>query len=184
MALINRISRLIKTDFHAVLDQIEEPEQMLKQAIRDMEDELTITEQRIALGAHEQENICTRKREIEEDMTELGQELDLCFESGKDNLARSLIRKKLETGRLLKRFNSRCEVNQKQLEEQRTLCDENRATLERLRQKAELFEQHAPSPASGFSDADDLFRLGREMTVTDEEVDIALLREKNARRTS
>ena len=36
MALINRISRLFQADFHAVLDQIEEPEQILKQAIRDM----------------------------------------------------------------------------------------------------------------------------------------------------
>jgi phage shock protein A len=33
MALINRISRLFKADFHAVLDQIEEPEGLLKQAI-------------------------------------------------------------------------------------------------------------------------------------------------------
>ena len=40
MALINRVSRLFRADFHAVLDQIEEPELLLKQAIRDMEDEL------------------------------------------------------------------------------------------------------------------------------------------------
>ncbi|RLA35148.1 MAG: hypothetical protein DRR11_01080, partial [Gammaproteobacteria bacterium] len=55
MALINRISRLFKADFHAVLDQIEEPEQLLKQAIRDMEDELATTEQSIILCAHDQE---------------------------------------------------------------------------------------------------------------------------------
>ncbi len=54
MALINRISRLFKADFHAVLDQIEEPEQILKQAIRDMEDDLATTEQRVALCAHDQ----------------------------------------------------------------------------------------------------------------------------------
>ena len=40
MALINRVSRLFKADFHAVLDQLEEPEQILKQAIRDMEDDM------------------------------------------------------------------------------------------------------------------------------------------------
>jgi len=43
MALINRISRLFKADFHAVLDHIEEPEALLKQAIRDMEDDLAKT---------------------------------------------------------------------------------------------------------------------------------------------
>jgi len=49
MALINRLSRLFRADFHAVLDQIEEPEALLKQAIRDMEDDLANTEQRIKL---------------------------------------------------------------------------------------------------------------------------------------
>ena len=44
MALITRISRLFKADFHAVLDQIEEPEQLLRQAIREMEDDLDATE--------------------------------------------------------------------------------------------------------------------------------------------
>ena len=42
MALITRISRLFQADFHAVLDRIEEPEQLLKQAIREMEDSLEL----------------------------------------------------------------------------------------------------------------------------------------------
>ena len=68
MALINRISRLFKSDFHAVLDQIEEPEQLLKQAIRDMEDELASAEQRIALCAHDQDSLSARKNELESAM--------------------------------------------------------------------------------------------------------------------
>ena len=35
MPLINRISRLFKADFNAVLDNIEEPELLLHQAIRE-----------------------------------------------------------------------------------------------------------------------------------------------------
>jgi phage shock protein A len=49
MALLNRVSQLFKADFNAVLDQIEEPEQILKQAVRDMEDELASSENRIAV---------------------------------------------------------------------------------------------------------------------------------------
>ena len=37
MALITRISRLFTADFHAVLDRIEEPDVLLKHAIREME---------------------------------------------------------------------------------------------------------------------------------------------------
>ncbi len=40
MALITRVSRLFQADFHAVLDRIEEPEVLLRQAVREMEEEL------------------------------------------------------------------------------------------------------------------------------------------------
>ena len=107
MALINRISRLFKADFHAVLDQIEEPEALLKQAIRDMEDDLASTEQRINLCMHDQEALAIRKSELDDAIAEFAAKLDLCFESDKDDLARSLIRKKLEAERLLKRLEAK-----------------------------------------------------------------------------
>ena len=96
MALINRISRLVKADFHAVMDQIEEPEQLLKQAIRHMEDDLTTTEQRGTLCAHDQEALSVRRSELENTLAEIDEQLDLCFESKKDDLAKKLIRKTQE----------------------------------------------------------------------------------------
>ena len=47
MALITRVSRLFQADFHAVLDRIEEPDLLLRQAVREMEEELARDEQRI-----------------------------------------------------------------------------------------------------------------------------------------
>ena len=184
MALINRISRLFKADFHAVLDQIEEPEALLKQAIRDMEDDLASTEQRINLCAHDQEALTQRKGELESAVAEYEVQLDLCFESDKDDLARNIIRKKLETGRLLKRLNTKHAANAKYLDEQRTTLEQNNATLESLRQKAELFAQRAPAHADGNSEFDDIAWMAREMSVGDDEVEIAYLRERNLRSTS
>ena len=111
MALINRLSRLFRADFHAVLDQIEEPEALLKQAIRDMEDDLANTEQRIKLCAHDQDALSRRKDELENSIAETDAQLDLCFESEKDDLAKGLIRKKLEAERLLKQ--AACEARSK-----------------------------------------------------------------------
>ena len=48
MALINRVTQLFKADFHAVLDRIEEPEQLLRQSIRDMEDVLLAADRPLA----------------------------------------------------------------------------------------------------------------------------------------
>ena len=184
MALINRLSRLVKADFHAVLDQIEEPEQLLKQAIRDMEDDLAEAEQRIVLCAHEQEALADRKSEIESTMAEIDGQLDLCFESDKEDLAKNLIRKKLEAERLVKRLNTRFSANGKYLEQQRAALDENRATLDSLRQKAELFAQRAPSHPDGGSEFDDIAWMTREMNVGDDEVEIVFLREKSLRGAS
>jgi phage shock protein A len=184
MALINRISRLFKADFNAVLDQIEEPEALLKQAIRDMEDDLASTEQRIKLCAHDQEALAQRKGELENAVEEFEAQLDLCFKSGKEDLARGIIRKKLETGRLLKRLDAKHAANAKTLTEQRATLEQNSATLESLRQKAELFAQRTPTHTDGDSEFDDIAWMAREMNVGDDEVEIAYLREQSQRSAS
>lgn len=184
MALINRISRLFKADFHAVLDQIEEPEALLKQAIRDMEDDLAAAEQRIALCTHDQEALSVRKGELESAVSDIDTELDLCFASAKDDLAKGLIRKKLEAERLVKRLTAKHAANEQHLDEQRTMLEENTATLESLRQKAELFAQRTPLHGDGGSEFDDITWMAREMTVSDDEIEIAYLREKSMRSES
>lgn len=184
MALINRISRLFKADFHAVLDQIEEPEALLRQAIRDMEDDLASTDQRIALCMHDQEALTDRKSELDDAIAEINAQLDLCFESKKDGLAKGLIKKKLEAERISKRLNTKHATNEKYVDAQRTMLEENRATLDSLRQKAELFAQRAPLHNNGDSEFDDIAWLARETTVSDDEIEIAYLREKSSRSPS
>ncbi len=184
MALINRISRLFKADFHAVLDQIEEPEQLLKQAIRDMEDDLANTEQSIALCTHDQDALAVRKGELENSIAEFDAQLGLCFDSKKDALAKNIIRKKLEAMRLLKRLCAQYVANGKYLDEQRLMLDEHQATLESLRQKAELFAQRTSVIAAGNSEFDDIAWMAREMTVSENEVEIAYLREIERRSAS
>ena len=180
MALINRVSRLFKADFHAVLDQIEEPEQMLRQAVRDMEDELAAIEQRIADRDREQCAVISRREEIDASIREYDEQLNLCFDSGKDELARGLIRKKLETERIARQLDNRIASNRHFLEEQREQADENRSALDSLRQKAEAFA-HRASSTPGAPDIDDAAWLARELSVSDDEVEIAFLREQSRR---
>ena len=61
MALITRVSRLFQADFHAVLDRIEEPEVLLRQAVREMEEELARDEQHSKVLHHEQGQLTTRE---------------------------------------------------------------------------------------------------------------------------
>ena len=86
--------------------------------------------------------------------------------------------------RLLKRLDAKHVANEVYLEEQRAMLDENNATLESLRQKAELFAQRTPVHTDGDSKFDDITWMAREMQVGDDEVEIAYLREKSIRSTS
>ena len=183
MALVNRVSRLFKADFHAVLDQIEEPEQVLKQAIRDMEDELQAAEQVIAECAQECETLALRQTELEASVREFSEQMDLCFESGKDDLARGLIRRKLEAERLLKRLNTRLDANAAFLADKRRLLAENRNTLDSLRQKSEVFSRRPPASRTGADVAEPGWLVG-DMNISDDEVEIAFLHEQSARNAS
>ncbi len=183
MALINRVSQLFRADMNAVLDHIEEPEQLLKQAVRDMEDELAESERRIEACRQEQESLEARKSEVAGAAADLDQQLDLCFESGKDELAKSIIRRQLESERAVRHLAKRIEANQRFLEKQLGLLEDNRTTLEGLRQKAELFVTRAPRGTAAFGE-DEFDRLARDLRVSDEEVEIAFLREQSARRAS
>lgn len=179
MALINRISRLFQADFHAVLDHVEEPELLLRQAVREMEDELAAAEQHIRLVTHEQKTVAQRIEELEREITDIDEELDLCFASEKDDLARGLIKKKIEGQRLLKRLSSKFQVTEQELGSKRASVEENRATLEGLRQKAELFAKRSPVASS--PDTGDVGWLDRQVNVSEDEVEIAYLREKDRR---
>ncbi len=182
MALVNRISRLFKADFHAVLDRIEEPEQLLRQAIREMEDELQASEQALRLCAHEQQVLQSQKGRLHEKLVEFDQELDLCITSKKDELARAIIRKKLETQRSLKRLNAEEHANGKFLAEQGAQLEENRTALESLKQKAAIFARR--SPHDGRSTYGEAQWMAQDLIVSDSEIEVAFLRELDARRAS
>ncbi len=186
MALINRVSRLFKADVHAVLDRIEEPEQMLRQAVRDMENELSVLERHLALKRREQSLSELRRRELQERIEKTDKELDLCFENDKPDLARGLVRQKLETERLIAHLDSRLGSLSEELEHRESSLDKQRTTLESTRQKAEVFGAYRQKGGdNGGDDAVDedlpLSEPYREFAITDAEIDIAMLREAQRR---
>ncbi len=184
MALITRISRLFKADFHAVLDQVEEPRTLLRQAIRDMEDDVSATELRQRQALNETDDLKLRLEELEQAIRDQDDQLDICFESGEENLARDLIKRKLQTERLSNRVTSRLNSADKELQVLSKSLNENGATLESLRQKAELFPERSPNHCGEQAAADELSWNPRELSVNDSDVEVAFLREKKRRAES
>jgi len=176
MALITRVSRLFQADFHAVLDRIEEPEVLLRQAVREMEEELARDEQRSKMLQHEQRQLAARETDLKQSLQDIERELDSCFEAGNDNLARACIRRRLEAQRLGRQLSRRRGTLGETLADLDTRIGENRARLESMRQKAELLAGENTRPADDWRIPD--------VTVRDEDVDVAFLHEKQRRSRS
>ncbi len=173
MALIKRLSRLFAADLHAVLDQIEEPEALLKQAVREMEEELARRAARLKALERERTTLAKRRGELERTLTELDEKLDLCFAAGNDELARKLTRRKLLTVELEQRHVARGEALDEDLATLRGELGSQQDQLELMRQKAELFAIDERGRRGERGDA--------EPAVSDEELEVAFLKEKRAR---
>lgn len=180
MALINRVSRLLRADLHAVLDRVEEPEVLLRQAVREMDAALGEDRRRARRLAHEHARLAARVRDGDEALARIAAELDLCFDAGQDDLARRLLKKRLEHERSRTATARRAGAMAEDLERLRQSIDDNQARLDAMREKADLLaaeDAHAAAPETVPHAFD-------EPAVTAEDVEIAFLGEQRRRSRS
>jgi phage shock protein A len=170
MALITRLSRLFHADMNAVLDQIEEPELLLKQAIREMEETLSNSERQIKLLALEQQKLLGQEDELKQSLTDLDKQLKLCFESDKDNLARSLVKRKLETSQYLKLVHTKISHSAEATNHLKVQLKEQQSQLSNMKQKADIFKQDNSASDSNWT--------VNSPAIQNEDIDIAFLAEK------
>jgi len=176
MALVTRLSRLFQADFHAVLDRIEEPDLQLRQAVREMQFVLEQDQQRLKLLQHEAAQLDKTTVSTAASLKGFDEELDICLAAKKDDLARDLIRRKLSAEKQLQALQQQSVGIESQRQALDQQIDEQSQQLTSMKQKLELLVNEAGHFASGnFMPAD---------TVRSEEVEIALLREKERRAKS
>ena len=178
MALINRVTRLFRADLHAVLDRIEEPDVLLKQSIREMEEALGHDEQQLKVFSHELGQLTARYSELDQSLADLEQELDICFQEEQDNLAKALIKRKLEAQRFIKFLQRKQHTLQNTISIQSKRAEENRRQLDSMRQKAEVLIRRQKT------DEQDNRWNSPDFAVHEEDVQVAFLREKQKRSRS
>jgi len=172
MALITRLSRLFHADVNAVLDQLEEPELLLKQAIREMEESLNHDERQIKLLTLEQQQHHQKEQELTQTLADLEQQIALCFKSGKDELAKVLIRRKLEVEQYHAALVRKLSQAEEALSQLKSQLQEHHSQLNSMKQKAEIFGQTDADNAANSS------WNSHRFSVQDEDVEVAFLHEQ------
>ena len=180
MAIVNRITRLFAADAHAVLDRLEEPEAQLRQAIREME--AACTRQTLALKQLQAERVQIQNRvsEIQRSIAAIQEDLDLSFQADNEPLIRRSLRRRLEGERLVQMLQQRlCRLDE-HVAEQALLVEQQRQRLEAMRQKAALYDSDCASHVGGESAG----WSAEDICISEADIDLALLREQQARRSS
>ncbi len=189
MTLMNRFARLFKADVNALLDNLEEPELILKQALRDMQASLDKQQKQLKLTAHNLNQYESSVKSNSDSLTKIKSEIQLCLDACNETLARNLIRKKLNLEAQLKTHAEQI----KQLTDSKQILEksitEKQQSITEIQHKVEIFS-HNP----GFEKPNHQhqnFRPQQQTLITSEDVDVELLRLKtvvdnkpNKRKTS
>ena len=136
MALLERVSTLIRANLNDLVDQAEHPEKMIKQVILDMQNQLMQVKTQVALAIADQhilEKKCKENREREADWM---RKAEMAVAKKQDDLARAALDRALSCQQMAAGF-------EQQVADQKTEVENLRQALHKLDQK--LAEAEAKS---------------------------------------
>lgn len=169
MSIVGRMVRLVKADVHGLLDLLEEPEVVLKQALRDMDQVIAEEESKLTELNAERESSERRSQRFRQAIEGTHLKIERALGAADDKIARSMVRRKLELERALQRECDKLSELKAQTERVDAEITRKKEKLEELREKVELFV--APRPGEARETAID---DPHAPFVSDDEVDAVL----------
>ncbi|MEQ8231866.1 MAG: PspA/IM30 family protein [Gammaproteobacteria bacterium] len=176
MPIVNRFARLLRADLNALVDRIEEPALVAREAVREMEFELAARERRAQALASGDAALVREDAHHADALTRLDSELDSCLAAGAEALARDLVRRKLEHAARRESLRRARERNAAARTTLAAAIDAARAELATLRARLAAHADAAPSSEHVVTAA-----APEPGPPSEAEIDIALLREKERR---
>ena len=96
MALLERVSTLIRANLNDLIDKAEDPEKMIKQVILDMENQLIQVKTQVAVALADRHLMEKKRKEIEGKAAEWMEKAELAVDKEEDDLARAALERSLE----------------------------------------------------------------------------------------
>ena len=150
MALLERVSTLVRANLNDLIDQAEDPEKMIKQVIVDMQNQLLQVKTQVAIAIADQHVLDKKRREHGEKEAEWVRKAELAVDKKQDDLARAALERSMKYRQMKESF-------EQQVTDQKTQVENLKSALRKLEQKlAEaqskcdlLIAQHRRSRALG-----------------------------------
>ena len=105
------MSRLIRANVNDLIDQAEDPEKMIDQILREMQDNIVMARAQVAAMIAQEKELEMDAEETKRSADEWGRKAERAVTAGKDDLAREALRRKRDNAGELRRSivsNSAC----------------------------------------------------------------------------
>ncbi len=150
MALMERVSTLIRANLNDLIDKAEEPEKMLKQIILDMQNQLLQVKTQLAVSVADQHLLEKKRKENEEKMREWMRKAELAVDKRHDDLARAALERYKSCSLLEESFNEQVEHQKAQVETLKTALRGLEQKLIEAKSRSEmLMTRHRRARAAG-----------------------------------
>ena len=93
MALLERVSTLVRANLNDLIDKAEEPEKMIKQVILDMQNQLLQVKTQVAIAIADQHLLEKKQKENEDKVAEWMRKAELAVDKKEDDLARASLQR-------------------------------------------------------------------------------------------
>ena len=91
MALLERVSTLVRANLNDLVDKAEDPEKMIKQVILDMQNQLLQVKTQVAIAIADQHLLEKKQKENEDKVAEWMRKAELAVDKKQDDLARAAL---------------------------------------------------------------------------------------------
>src|SRR5882724_834429 len=93
MALLERVSTLVRANLNDLIDKAEHPEKMIKQVILDMDNQLLQVKTQVAIAIADQHLLEKKQKENEDKVSEWMRKAELAVTKKDDDLARAALQR-------------------------------------------------------------------------------------------
>ncbi len=128
MALLERVSTLIRANLNDLMDKAEDPEKMIKQVILDMQNQLMQVKTQVAIAIADQHVLDKKQKETEEKAAEKTRIAELAVDKKRDDLARGALEQAMS-------YRNMAEGYKQQVADQKVQVENLKSALQKLEQK-------------------------------------------------
>ena len=138
MALLERVSTLIRANLNDLIDKAENPEKLIKQVILDMDNQLLQVKTQVAIAIADQHLLAKKQKENEERIAEWNRKAEMAVGKNQDDLARAAIERSLQYQQRKESFVQQVADQKLQVETLKNALTKLQQKLEEARAKSEL----------------------------------------------